>query len=288
MEDDYFLDATGGRSRLAIMVGCRFKADGMVIAAMRLAQKFWYPKRVGIPREVWASAGLGEEMIQCGIVSSKEGWIYLYDSERHFGWLFNQSKAGKSSADKARERKAAREAARIKKRNAARKRTETGSTPVEPPLNHRSTGVEPPLNHRTSSLLLAPYSSLISLNSEEPTHGVGDNSENETEKSGFRVTNDAEHAKQVGSTIDAELKPGMDKLRARRIAEGLNPETGKAWPAGASASAEMVPAEMQIKHQIVGHVDQVARSIHQNGEEFSHVQLNGTGRVTVVTTSDKK
>jgi hypothetical protein len=87
---------------LCISLGDPRTAIGAVVMAWKTAQKYWYPDKKPIPKEEWIKAGIGTELIECGLARETDYGIYVNGAEHHFAWWFEQrhtaSVAGTKSA----------------------------------------------------------------------------------------------------------------------------------------------------------------------------------------------
>lgn len=94
--------------RLLISSGDRHRAVGLLVNLWRLAQKFWLPGRLPIPKQDWADAELGQELIACGFAEEREDGFYARGAESHFQWWFDgieqRRMAGQRSAEARRAR----------------------------------------------------------------------------------------------------------------------------------------------------------------------------------------
>lgn len=92
-------------TNLIVALGDREKALGALVWAWITAQRFWYPERKLIPRDVWVDEGLCDEIIQAGLAEDGEAGVYVHGSEEQFKWLFdNQAKGVKSGEARRRKR----------------------------------------------------------------------------------------------------------------------------------------------------------------------------------------
>lgn len=96
IEDDFWneprIDA------LAELVKDRDKAYGMMLRAIRLAQKYWAPKKgemfKPIPFEIWNVSGLCA-LSEVGLTENTDQGVYLKGSKDHFGWLVSAKSHGR-------------------------------------------------------------------------------------------------------------------------------------------------------------------------------------------------
>lgn len=144
VEDDIFKD--NRFTELAIALGGRSNALGALVSAFFVAQRFWYPNKNKIPREIWNREKLADAMIAVDLAVEGPDGIYIRGSEEQFKWLFDCARAGKASAEK------------------KGKKRQRPSTPVEQP----STDVQP----RSTSLLSSLSSSLSSQDSSSKDKGI--------------------------------------------------------------------------------------------------------------------
>lgn len=89
-----------GRTELAIALGDRFKADGAMFNAWRVAGEFYIPERRGIPLVPWEAERLPRAIIEVGLATvEKDGMVHLWGLELVWGWWFDQSFAGNKSVE---------------------------------------------------------------------------------------------------------------------------------------------------------------------------------------------
>lgn len=94
VDDDWFL-SDPRRSQLAKITGCYFKADGMALAAWRLAQRYWKYEKQLIPLEIWDRSEL-QPLIEAGLARIEESGVYVCGTRSHHDWLFSRSEAGRA------------------------------------------------------------------------------------------------------------------------------------------------------------------------------------------------
>jgi len=83
--------------KLIVKVGCQYKAMGIWVSGVKLAQKTWIEFE-SIPQNKW-SQDL-DPLIECNLAQRKEdGSVYLRGSKEQFAWLNQKSEAGKKSSN---------------------------------------------------------------------------------------------------------------------------------------------------------------------------------------------
>lgn len=76
---------------LVQLVGCEFKAYGMMVVAIQIAQRYWAPKNEDehhglVPKDIWKMTSLNQ-LIDVGLAVEKEGGIYLKGAQERFEWI---------------------------------------------------------------------------------------------------------------------------------------------------------------------------------------------------------
>jgi hypothetical protein len=97
VDDSWFVDTLKRRAALikavqTVPVDHEWVADGMALAAWKLAQEFWKKDRQLIPEDVWARAGF-EPLIQCGLAERHTAGIYVLGTESRNDWLLKRTKS---------------------------------------------------------------------------------------------------------------------------------------------------------------------------------------------------
>lgn len=149
---------------LLIKVGDRHKAKGMVVELFTLAQKFWFPKMELIPIDAIHESDL-EPCLNAGLAEERDGFAYVFGTEKSFAWLFQKSTAGHRSGE-ARQKKS-------KKNKIERTLTDVERTLTDANVRQRD-GTS--LLSSPSSLLFSPT---LNSNSQLSTH-IGEVEKNET------------------------------------------------------------------------------------------------------------
>ena len=135
---------------LAIALGGKSQAIGALVSAFFVDQRFWFPNKNRIPKEVWQKEKLADELIATDWAVEHDSEVYVRGSEEQFAWLFKKQQAGRRSVE-------------IK-----RKSDQQLLTPVEQlltPVEQLLTPVEQlltPVEQLSTSLLFSPFSSLSS------------------------------------------------------------------------------------------------------------------------------
>ncbi len=94
LKDQRFID-------LILAFGSRREAYGAFLEAIVLAQQYWVPNRVGIPKEVWKKQRLANELLDVGFANVVPATgddverVMFAGSARQFDWLIKKSDAGK-------------------------------------------------------------------------------------------------------------------------------------------------------------------------------------------------
>lgn len=105
VEDEWFSDPR--RARLTKLLGCQFKADGVMLLAWFLSQKYWIKKEL-IPEHAWSASEMPDELFTCGLAERRESGIYVRGSDRHFAWYTSKVEAGKSGGAKSAQARASK------------------------------------------------------------------------------------------------------------------------------------------------------------------------------------
>lgn len=92
VDDEWFL-ADPRRDRLIALVGDAYRADGMVLAAWRLARRYWREGRKHIPEDVWEMAGL-DPLREVKLASHTQDGIYVSGTRERCAYLTQKSDAG--------------------------------------------------------------------------------------------------------------------------------------------------------------------------------------------------
>lgn len=84
---------------LVQIVGCEFKAYGMMVIAIQIAQRYWAPKneeehRGLVPKDIWENMHLGP-LLKAGLAIEKDSGIYLKGSQERFEWIISVQKNGR-------------------------------------------------------------------------------------------------------------------------------------------------------------------------------------------------
>lgn len=85
VDDDLFTDPRF--IELAIKLGDRELAIGIVINAWQLAQRYWVPDKKLIPIKIFDKLRASKIILDCGLATRKRGGIYLQGSSDQFAWL---------------------------------------------------------------------------------------------------------------------------------------------------------------------------------------------------------
>lgn len=72
-------------------------ALGSMVRAWSLAQKYYLVNGGKIPKPVWKSQRLRDEIISCGLANDDGDFIYINGSKDQFSWLKARSESGKKS-----------------------------------------------------------------------------------------------------------------------------------------------------------------------------------------------
>ena len=76
----------------------KHEARGCFVSAVRLAQKYWAPKKGKpeglIPHNIWSASGF-DILIDVGLAELRDEGIYVKGSKENFQWLVERRKAGK-------------------------------------------------------------------------------------------------------------------------------------------------------------------------------------------------
>lgn len=73
-------------------------AVGMSVAIWREAQRFWFPKRLPIPKEIFFELSGAKLWVKNRLAKVVKGGVYVCGSDEQFSWLFQKSDAGKLGA----------------------------------------------------------------------------------------------------------------------------------------------------------------------------------------------
>jgi hypothetical protein len=84
-----------------------FVADGIVLNAWKLAERFWIPDKQLIPLHDWEAAGIPEAFFEVKLAERRPGGIYVKGTEDACQWWFDDREqrieAGKRSAERRRD-----------------------------------------------------------------------------------------------------------------------------------------------------------------------------------------
>lgn len=132
---------------LLIKTGDPDTALGALTRVFLVAQRFWFPDKKKIPKDVWEKEALNNAVIEAGLATKSDDGIYVHGSKDQFAWLFEASEKGKKGGRVSAEN-------RKKKAKKTKKTASTGQPQVEQGL---STGeAEVNLGEASSSLLFTP------------------------------------------------------------------------------------------------------------------------------------
>jgi hypothetical protein len=84
------------RGLLIAKLGCHLKADGAVLNAWKLAERYWVPNQKAIPITAWKIAGLPMALIEVGFAELKDNgdFVYVNGSKDFFAWRFKKRSSG--------------------------------------------------------------------------------------------------------------------------------------------------------------------------------------------------
>jgi len=159
---------------LCIMVGCRWKAIGLLVAAWRLAQEYWKPEksknhegRQPIPADVWARERFPDAIIECGWFERlNDGTIRAHGADDAFGWLLKCSAGG--SAPRASIKQKSTGSRLEVDSESTRSRLEVDSSENQPEVDSKSTRSRLEVDSESYlSLTQDPYSFKIDLRSKD-------------------------------------------------------------------------------------------------------------------------
>jgi hypothetical protein len=101
VEDKWWTDPR--RSRLVKLLGGEDEVEGAVLKMWRLAQEFWKHGKGLVPQELFMTLLHADELIESGLASVQDSFIYVRGSSMYLDWVREQrehaSEAGKKSAD---------------------------------------------------------------------------------------------------------------------------------------------------------------------------------------------
>lgn len=81
---------------LTKLVGCEFKAFGICYRLWRIAQNYWVPNKLPIPKNIMDLSGLPlKELFDAQLITFIEGGVYAHGSENQFEWLISCHENGK-------------------------------------------------------------------------------------------------------------------------------------------------------------------------------------------------
>ncbi len=83
------------RTELAMKLGGLIIADGAMLNAWRLSERFFIPHRRGIPWPAWIQAALPHAVIEVGLAKLEGPEVFVAYLDEVWGWFFKQSWAGK-------------------------------------------------------------------------------------------------------------------------------------------------------------------------------------------------
>src|SRR3990167_1359595 len=75
------------------------EAIGSLVRCWSVAQRYWYPNKQPIPKDVWDREQLSNALIDCGLAYVEQCSIYVRGCSTQFQWIFDKSEAGKKSAE---------------------------------------------------------------------------------------------------------------------------------------------------------------------------------------------
>jgi hypothetical protein len=95
VEEQWWTDLR--RFKLAELIGDDALADGIMLAAWRVAQDFWKNGKKPIPRSVFLKLRGSTELIKSKLAVQRGGHFYLKGSQFRFQWLIDRQEAQKES-----------------------------------------------------------------------------------------------------------------------------------------------------------------------------------------------
>ncbi len=99
VDEEYWADPR--RMRLAIKLGNEFMADGAMLNAWKLAERFWFERDGGevqnkpIPLDAWTAAGLDDSIVEVGFAVKTDEGIYVKGTKERFAWRATRIENGK-------------------------------------------------------------------------------------------------------------------------------------------------------------------------------------------------
>lgn len=98
IEDDLYTQR--GWFDLLIALKSPDTAIGALVRAWTFAQKYYFPNREPIPKDVWKNERLSDELINAGFAIETEEGVMMTGNETRFQWLFSASEKGKKGGEK--------------------------------------------------------------------------------------------------------------------------------------------------------------------------------------------
>ena len=81
--------------KLMMKLGSKRAALGAVFECWTIAQRYWKYSNNGIPRGVWQTEELADELIEVGLAEDRGDFIYVKGSMEHFAWIRKAVESGK-------------------------------------------------------------------------------------------------------------------------------------------------------------------------------------------------
>jgi hypothetical protein len=85
--------------KLIIRLGSKRAALGAVVEAWIVAQRYWKACDNGIPKTVWRTEELAQELIDVDLAEDRGDFVYIRGSKDHFGWLRERTEAGRKGGE---------------------------------------------------------------------------------------------------------------------------------------------------------------------------------------------
>lgn len=199
--------ASQRRTDLAVKVGGAFLADGIYVNMLALAEPYWYPAQRPIPLAAWRAARMPDALLECGFAELIDlgefgQFVSVLEAKKQFEWRFKRAEGGKKSGkERAKNGKRSKDGQFKSKKKGSKLSLEAARLSPESAKDSPGSAREPQCS--TSSSPSTSISSVPSSISTGTTPEV------------------------LPRGLPPELAPAQAVIRARRIMQGLDPDTGE-------------------------------------------------------------
>lgn len=95
IEDQIFKD--GRFLDLAIDIGCKYKAMGVIVFLWAMGQEYWKKDKSLIPKHLLESHPHVNSLINCNFIQQQEHGFYVSGAEKHFDWLLVRTESARKA-----------------------------------------------------------------------------------------------------------------------------------------------------------------------------------------------